>query len=258
MQNQQQDDKMELSSSQQVEFIDKFMGSPVLSIIEDLYNIAQAFISDGYDHFQQTLLNHIISSNPNMTKDEAKEIDRMLDDAVERMFNMSIQSLNSQFDIFEQFVKTYCFNEPQIPTECQESFCKLVNQDIMELNNEASNTVEDEDILKLISEINQIQEQTNSSYSELCQGITQSRQLLLQRQEIDKHLLYYHENVQKIDFIHEKLRHFSIDLEETIKSLIEQGKKLHEQYVNTKQVYEQFFGLPAREADAKESYFLRK
>ena len=103
--------------------------------------------------------------------------------------------------------------------------------------------IDDEEILKVISEINEVQDQTSRSYSELCHGLSQSSQLMQERKEIEKQLVYYHEHNKKLDFVQVKLHQLSINFEETIKSLIEQGLNLHHQYTKTKKAYEDFFEI---------------
>ena len=230
-------------------FATNFFGNPVPRILDDLYNIAHQIICDAYDNFETSILQYICRENKTITKEELRELDNKIHDAVESLVQLSIESLNYQFDVLERYAIDNCFSMPDLPKECQDIYCKMVTKDIMKPKQSSPTTLEeqelhsDEETMSILSQIHQVQNQLIQSHDELCKDLHQSRQLLEQRREINKQIIYYSTHSKKLEFIKEKLEQLSTGLDQTIHTLIQEGLTLHNQYRLSDQEYRSFFNV---------------
>ncbi|KAF0978841.1 hypothetical protein FDP41_001911 [Naegleria fowleri] len=244
------------SSADEEQFSQQFFGKSSRAILDEIYNVAYVNICDAYDHVEEWAI-HQIGKDPTINKEDLKEISRLIRDAVQKLANQSILILGHQSDLLEKAAMERCFNMPQIPPDCRDSYCKLVTSDITLLSANKEDALvffddglstSDNEIIEVLTEIHKVQQDINQSHEEMVQGIVQGRSLLHERQEIMRSLNYYAQHNKKLESVQQQLMHLSMSLEQTVNSLIKHAQHLHRQYNSTKKAFEEQFAVQDQES----------
>ncbi|KAG2377410.1 hypothetical protein C9374_009321 [Naegleria lovaniensis] len=242
-------------SGDEEQFSQQFFGKSSQAILDEIYNLSYVNICDAYDHFEDWAI-QLIGKDPTINKEDLKELSKLIHEAVQKLANKSIAILGLQADLLDDAALRQCFNLPQIPPDCRESYCKLVTSDITLptskedalIFTDDSLTTSDSEILQVLSDIYSIQEEMNTSHEELVQGIAKGLTLQNERQEIIKTLNYYALHNKKLESVQQQLSHLAMGLEQTVNSLIKHAQHLHQQYNNTKKAFEEQFGAQDQES----------